>query len=362
MTTGSADYHILGLMSGTSLDGLDMAYCQFSVREGRWAFTIPAATCLPYPDELCRRLQDAIRASALELLILDVDYGRWLGEQARAFIGQHDLTVDFIASHGHTVFHQPERGLTCQIGSGQALANASGYPVVADFRTKDVLMGGQGAPLVPLGDRELFADYDFCLNLGGIANLSYEQAGQRIAFDIAPANMLLNHLARLAGRDFDEGGQLAASGQLQPDLFDQLNALAYYRQPPPKSLGYEWFSGELLPLLEHAPYSLADQLCTAVHHSAHQIARTVLATQPAPGSTLLATGGGARNDFLLETLRNYLGASPRVVVPDPMILDFKEALVFAFLGLRQQRGEVNCLASVTGAERDVCGGVTYRPG
>ncbi|MCB0639542.1 MAG: anhydro-N-acetylmuramic acid kinase [Lewinella sp.] len=355
-------HHLLGLMSGTSLDGLDIAYCQFTEQQGRWSFTIPVAECLPYPPRLHHQLQEAIHVSAPELLVFDIEYGRWLGEQAQSFIKRHALSIDFIASHGHTVFHQPERGLTYQIGSGQALANASGYPVVADFRTKDVLLGGEGAPLVPLGDRELFGDYDFCLNLGGIANISYETNGQRIAFDIAPANMLLNHLAQLAGRDFDIGGRIAASGHLQPSLFEHFNALPYYRQSPPKSLGYEWFTEELLPLLDHAPYSLADQLCTSVHHTAHQITLAVQATAPVPGSTLLATGGGARNEFLIDTLQSYLGEAATVIVPDPVILDFKEALVFAFLGLKRKRNEVNCLASVTGASSDNVGGVCFYPG
>lgn len=354
-------YRVIGLMSGTSLDGLDIAYCELTEARGNWQFQIVRARTLPYPEDWRRALERAFYLSAADLPALDARYGRWLGLQVRQFIEEYKIPVDFVASHGHTLFHEPARGFSYQLGSGQALAMACGLPVVADFRTKDVLAGGQGAPLVPLGDRELFGEFDFCLNLGGIANISYEQGGRRIAFDICPVNMLLNQLAARLGLPFDDNGRLAAGGQVRRDLLGELNALPYYSMPPPKSLGYEWFSTELWPLFVRRSEPIPDLLATAVQHAAEQIARAVHRDNLSPGARLLATGGGARNGYFLRRLGEFLGKQVEVIVPDDGIVDFKEALIFAFLGVRRRRGEPNCLASVTGAERDVCGGVLYLP-
>ena len=269
--------------------------------------------------------------------------------------------MDFVSSHGHTVFHQPEKRLTYQIGSGQELANLCGFRVVADFRSLDVSLGGQGAPLVPIGDQLLFPQYDFCLNLGGIANASFQVDGQRVAYDISPANMLLNHLSVQIGQAYDKAGEVAKSGKLNKRLLEQLNALAYYQQPYPKSLGYEWFIQKVVPLVEASAISKPDKLCTSVHHIAAQISRDLIRQSPDSKSKLLATGGGAKNTFLIETLQNYLGEAIKVVVPEASIVDFKEAMVFAFMGVRKMRNEINCLKSVTGASRDSSSGVIYLP-
>lgn len=354
-------YRILGLMSGTSLDGLDLAYCHINPADGCWEYQIMAGKSIPYNPEMRNRLKNAIFLNGEELLLLHNEYGHWLGEQAKTFIDAQALEVDFISSHGHTSHHRPEKGLTFQLGSGQHLATASGFKTVCDFRTLDVDLGGQGAPLVPIGDRLFFGQYNFCLNLGGISNISFEFAGKRIAYDIGLANMLLNHLCRDTEKGFDEGGNLAESGQLLPDLFEQLNALEYYRLPYPKSTGYEWFLREVVPLTDKAEGRLEDLLHTGVHHICEQIAIQLGRFKSGSGQTLLVTGGGALNGYLMAVLKIRLGDSFNVMIPGPALIEFKEALVFALMGALRLEEKVNVLSSVTGAVRDSSSGVVYLP-
>ncbi|MEM6524460.1 MAG: anhydro-N-acetylmuramic acid kinase [Bacteroidota bacterium] len=352
-------YEIIGLMSGTSLDGLDIAYCEFIYDQGKWRFNLKAAKSIDYNDEMRQRLKESVHLSALDLLELDSSYGIWLGEKVKAFMQEFKVKAEYVASHGHTVHHRPERGITYQIGDGQQLANILGLTVINDFRSKDVSLGGQGAPLVPIGDKYLFADYDFCLNLGGISNVSFDQAGKRIAYDIGLANMILNYLSAQVDLKYDAGGKMAESGDLDEVLFQELNNLAYYKLPYPKSTGYEWFVESVIPLLEKSETSIPDKLCTSVHHIAYSVAKDVkkFAVEK---SRLLVTGGGAKNTFLMNCLRNYLGESTKVYVPDEDIIEYKEAIVFGLLGCLRLRNEVNCLSSVTGALQDTSGGIIYK--
>ncbi|NCA84151.1 MAG: anhydro-N-acetylmuramic acid kinase [Clostridia bacterium] len=341
----------LGMMSGTSLDGLDIACCRFDVDDGQWSYEILSAETISYCDEWRERLDQAPQLSGLELAQLDADFGMYTGEQAAQFIVRNKCKPLFVASHGHTIFHQPKQRLTLQIGHGASLAAASGLKVINDFRSLDVALGGQGAPLVPIGDALLFGQYGVCLNLGGFANISYQLHGQRLASDVSPANMALNILARRTGRSFDKDGALAASGKVVPALLAQLDALPFYQQSAPKSLGREWFEVQMLPLINAQVASPSDLLCTLTEHIARQVAA---AADVVPSSTLLATGGGARNGFLMQRIGHYCRHS--IIVPDPLLIDYKEALVFAFLGVLRLRGNNNCLASVTGARTDSCGG------
>ncbi|KYG82636.1 anhydro-N-acetylmuramic acid kinase [Roseivirga echinicomitans] len=353
-------YHVLGLMSGTSLDGLDMAYCSFWKENGQWGFSLNKATCIEYNPEFQEKLKRAIELSALDLLLLNNEFGQWMGEQAKIFIDRNQLEVDFISSHGHTVFHQIDKRLTYQIGAGQALANAADQKVICDFRTLDVALGGQGAPLVPIGDGLLFSDYDFCLNLGGISNASFRIDGMRTAFDISPANMLLSYILKSTGKTFDDGGVMARSGKIDQPFLNALNALAFYKKPLPKSLGYEWFRDEMMPLIDGSEASVEDQLHTAVHHIAFQISESLKSNAQA-GAKMLVTGGGAKNLFLVEMIQHYLGSSIKVVIPETSVIDFKEAIVFAFMGVLRSEGEINCLSSVTGASKSSSSGVIYHP-
>ncbi|MCQ0110075.1 anhydro-N-acetylmuramic acid kinase [Zhouia amylolytica] len=353
-------YHVIGLMSGTSLDGLDLAYCKFNKNDQQWSFELLKGKSIAYKEAFKAILKNTINLPASELLHFNNQYGTWLGKQVDLFIKDHNLSVDFIASHGHTVFHQTNIGLTYQIGSGQHLANTSGIKTICDFRTNDVALGGQGAPLVPIGDALLFSDYKFCLNLGGISNISFNVNNERNAYDIAPVNMLLNYLTNKINLDYDKGGAIAAKGNLNPELLEKLNALEFYKLPYPKSLGYEWFSEQVLPIVKCLNDTSENLLNTAVHHITDQIAKSINMIKYTPKDKLLITGGGAKNSFLIEVLAKKL---PRVdiVVPDENIIDFKEAIVFAFMGVLRDLNEINCLKSVTGARKDSSSGVIFYP-
>jgi anhydro-N-acetylmuramic acid kinase len=355
------DYNVIGLMSGTSLDGLDLAYCQISRSKGRWSYRIEQTKSVAYDSVMKEKLKNSIFLPADELLIFNNDYGKWLGQQVKKFIEEHALEVDFIASHGHTTHHQPANGLTYQIGSGQHLANEAGVKVICDFRANDVALGGQGAPLVPIGDRLFFSNYDFCLNLGGISNISFEKEGKRVAYDIGLANMILNHITQKVNMQFDEGGALARSGTINTLMLKRLNSLAYFDLPYPKSTGFEWFTQEVIPIVDATEDSIENLLHTSIHHLCEQIAIQVVANTSKSKATLLVTGGGALNDFLVNTLQEKLESAVEIVIPSKKLIENKEALVFALMGVLRLENERNVLCSVTGASRDSSSGVLLLP-
>ena len=346
-------YRVIGLMSGTSLDGLDIACCTFS-RDDRWHFELHEATTISY-DELWRdRLRTAHTMSGMELAQLHVDLGKQHGAWVKDFMREHSVHVDFIASHGHTIFHQPHLGTTLQIGSAPHIAAATGVDVIADFRTTDVAHGGQGAPLVPIGDLWLFGNYPMCLNLGGIANVSVKESLHMEAFDIGLCNMALNHFAEKLGVAYDLDGALSRMGSVNELLLEQLNSLDFFKQPAPKSLGKEFWVNEFLPVVNRAVVTMHDALRTITEHIAIQIAEALRKREQ---GEILVTGGGAHNGFLMERIAAH--TQHRVVVPEKKIVEFKEALIFAFLGALRMAGESNALASVTGAKRDSVGGAIY---
>lgn len=356
-------YTILGAMSGTSLDGLDLACCYFKLQEGKWEYRILAAETIPYDLQWQQKLAGLMQADALSFIKTDRALGKWMGEQARLFMDRHQLQPQALASHGHTVFHKPSEGYTVQIGHGFSMMVACGIPVINDFRSLDVALGGHGAPLVPIGDALLFSEYRYCLNIGGIANISAKETNGSIAYDICPANGVLNHLAQKLGKPYDEGGQMAASGALQSGLLQQLNSLPFYRQQPPKSLGFEWVQEQVLPLIEASHAPVQDLLATFCEHIAMQLAEAVAALQKGGGKEpqrLLVTGGGAFNLHLLSRMQQHLQPlQVELVVPDAQTVAFKEALIFALLGALRLQGDANCLRSVTGAAANNCGGVIY---
>ncbi len=353
-------YFVIGLMSGTSLDGLDLAFCEFEKTDNRWSYQIHQAETFPYTRDWKSRLSSIESAPAVDFAMTDASYGHLLGKYTKEFIEHHQLRPDFVASHGHTIFHQPQNRFSTQIGKGSAIAAETGLPVVSDFRSADVALGGQGAPLVPIGDRLLFSDYEYCLNLGGFANISFEKDGNRIAFDICPANIVLNYLAEKSGANYDDRGEMARKGTIQPGLLEKLNGLPYYSRQAPKSLGKEWVLAEIRPLIDadlSYPVSdslLCDLLATFCEHISIQIARVAGSM---PGEKILITGGGAFNKFLIERIAQHIRAE--IGLPDDNTINFKEAMIFAFLGVLRWRNEVNCLRSVTGAVRDSVGGAIY---
>lgn len=344
---------VIGVMSGSSIDGLDLACCTFTERDGRWSYLVNTAVTVPYEGPMRRRLLGAMQADALTYARLHRDLGELIGMQCRDMARQHGARL--IASHGHTVFHQPAFGLTAQVGCGAHIAALAGVPAVCDLRTKDVALGGQGAPLVPLGERMLFPGHQAFLNLGGISNISLH-GGRTVGFDVGPCNQALDLLAAEHGAAYDKDGALARSGSVHEGLLRTLDALDFYALPTPRSLGREWFDARMRPVLLDPAIPLPDRLRTAVEHIARQIARMLGGHAQGP---VLASGGGAHNAFLLERLRS-LCAAP-IELPDPAIIDFKEAIIFAFLGLQRWLGRPNALAEVTGAVRDSVGGAIHLP-
>lgn len=359
---------VIGLMSGTSLDGLDICYASFEFRSNRWTYKILNAEDEKYPDALKHKLATAQEMSAFDYALLNSDYGLYLGERVKTFIQRTGATPDIIASHGHTIFHQPQIRFTTQIGSGAGIAAESGIDCVCDFRTTDVALHGQGAPLVPVGDKFLFQDYDYCLNLGGFSNISYnsknsvngKEVSSRLAFDISPVNYVLNFYTRKIGKEFDRDGLMAKSGIICNKLLLDLNNLPFYKITGPKSLGREWVENEIFPLIDSYSLSIPDVLATFCEHVAIQTASKIVSAGD-KRSKVLVTGGGAFNKFLLERMR---GNSPQCVyfVPDSQTVNFKEALIFAFLGALFMNNIPNCMSSVTGAVYDCIGGALYKSG
>ncbi|MBO9200409.1 MULTISPECIES: anhydro-N-acetylmuramic acid kinase [Niastella] len=360
-------YRAIGLMSGSSLDGLDIAFIEFHESKGVWEYEIKAADCYPYGEEWVQKLRGAIQLNALDYQLLHTEYGHYIGEQVNAFIERHNLQyqVQLIASHGHTTFHAPAKKMTGQLGDGAAIAAVTGINVVSDLRAMDIALGGQGAPIVPIGEKLLLGNYTFFLNLGGIANISYNHPDQYLAFDVCPANRVLNMLAHDEGKTYDDGGQLAASGNLHPNLLKLLNELDYYRLPYPKSLANDFGTDVVYPLLKSSGIPTADALRTMVEHIAEQTAATIqtlLSNHKLETTSyqLLATGGGAHNTFLLERLQTALQPlGVEIVTTDKNLIDFKEALIMALIGVLRWREENNVLASVTGASRSSIGGAVW---
>ena len=351
-------------MSGSSLDGLDIVFAEFHENAGNWNFEIKAADCYGYSNEWKERLQNATSFSALEYQLLHADYGHYLGKEVNRFIEEKNLhyQVGLIASHGHTTFHMPARKMTAQLGDGAAIAAETGLPVVTDLRALDLAFGGQGAPIVPIGEKLLLRDYSMFLNLGGIANISFNHPDKYIAFDVCPANRVLNLIAGLVNKEYDAGGEMAALGNVNEEVLNQLNAFDYYKLPYPKSLANNFGTDEVFPLLKSFELPHNDLLRTYVEHIVQQIKFAIADNSKlqTPNSKLLVTGGGAFNSFLIERLSEELSSTGiEVVVPDESLVQYKEALITALIGVLRWRHEYTILSSVTGAERDSIGGAVW---
>ena len=343
-------YNVIGVMSGTSLDGIDLAHIHFSVSEDKWNFTILETETVSYDDLWLNKLKVAVDFSEHELAILNKDYTVLLASIIKPFIEKHDLkNLDAVCSHGHTILHQPQNGFTLQIGNLPEIAQILNQTVVCDFRVQDVELGGQGAPLVPIGDRILFAEYDYCLNLGGFSNVSFEQN------DISPVNTVLNFYANQLGFDYDDKGEISKSGQLNFALLKELNQLEYYQKSFPKSLGFEFVKTIVLPLMESYQIPTEDKMHTFTEHIAVQTSIAL----PNKSGKLLVTGGGAYNNFLIERIQFHV-PELTIVIPNAKMLEYKEALIFALLGVLKLRNEINVLSSVSGAKHDHSSGIIYQ--
>lgn len=346
------DYHVLGIMSGTSLDGIDIAELFFSWQNGRWQFRFGATHTYDFPLDLLEKLRICVGFQPADCLTLDHEFSFFSAKCIEQFLSDNKISrLDAVCMHGHTVKHEPHNRFTLQIGFQESYYEFLKVPLVVDFRTQDVQMGGQGAPLVPIGDALLFADYDYCLNLGGFSNISFQNNNQRWAFDICPVNTVLNHYVQPLQLAFDRDGVLARSGQVDASLLFALNALPFYSLAAPKSLGVEFVRAEVLPLIDSFSLSIPDILATFVEHIAIQMRENLKQSS----GKILVTGGGAYHVYLMERLRFHV---PHLtwVVPEDALVSFKEALIFGFLGIKKLRNETNILASVTGAPNDHVGG------
>jgi anhydro-N-acetylmuramic acid kinase len=344
----------IGLMSGTSLDGIDLVYIKF-LKNKHTSFEILHSETIAYAKEWKELLQQAISFSSEELFNLDGTYGKFLGNIIQNFIEKYKIkNIDFIASHGHTVLHQPQKGITLQIGSGEEIAKITKQKVICDFRTQDVALGGQGAPLVPIGDALLFPEYDFCLNLGGFSNVSFRKENERVAFDICPVNIVLNFYANKIGLEYDASGKIASEGKINEQLLEQLNALDFYKTAAPKSLGLEWVQKEILPLIDAYKITISSILSTFVEHIAMQIASVIK-----DSNSVLITGGGVFNSFLMERIEKH--SNIKIKQSSDALINYKEALIFAFLGMLKIDNQINCLKSVTGASKNHSSGVIFLP-
>jgi anhydro-N-acetylmuramic acid kinase len=344
----------IGIMSGTSLDGLDICLAEFQHVDEKWSFAIRKAKTINYPENLKQQLGNSMLISGQELALLDAYLGKWIGNRVNEFLVDLNITADVIGSHGHTVFHDPQKGYSTQIGSGAHIAAITGIPCVCNFRVGDVARGGQGAPLVPIGDEMLFSDYHFCLNLGGFSNISFKKSNQRVAFDICPVNIILNHLSIGLGMEYDEQGQMGRLGNIDQKLLDKLNSLPYYQQNGAKSLGKEWLIREFLPLMNTNGISIENKFRTVYEHISLQVSQSLSNNE---NEKVLVTGGGAKNDFLMELIRSK--TKNQIIIPLPELVDFKEALVFGFLAVLYQLKIPSCIASATGARESSVGGCVF---
>ena len=348
-------YNVIGVMSGTSLDGVDLAHIKFKVNQKKWEFEIIESETISYNSAWISTLKAAVDFSETALEDLNQEYTKLLAKIISDFIQRNKIeNIDAVCSHGHTILHQPQNGFTLQIGNLSQIATLLHQKVVCDFRVQDVKLGGQGAPLVPIGDQILFSQYNYCMNLGGFSNVSFEENDKRIAFDISPVNTVLNFYANQLGLDYDDKGEISKSGNSNEELFMALNALDFYKKTHPKSLGFEFVKETVLPLINHFDISIQDKMHTFTEHVAFQIALAL----PNKKGSLFITGGGAYNDFLIERIQYYL-PEMKIIIPSSEILEFKEALIFALLGVLKLRNEINTLSSVTGAKEDHSSGYIY---
>lgn len=361
-------YNVIGLMSGSSLDGLDVAYVQLQETAGKWTFDIIHADCYPYSPEWATRLSSSISLSAIEYLQLHADYGHYTGQQVNRFIENHQLQhkVHLVASHGHTSFHFPASRMTAQLGDGAAIAAETGLAVVSDLRALDLAFSGQGAPLVPTGEKHLLSQYKYLLNLGGIANLSVKRNDQYIAFDICAANRILNMLVAELGMEYDDNGTLASSGSLDTELLLELNQLSYYGDAYPKSLDNGFGVNTVFPTIAKYGLKIPDALHTYTEHIAGQILhalKNIAGEEEMLPAEMLITGGGAFNGFLVGRLRHLLASQQiSVVVPDKELIQYKEAVIMGLLGVLRWREEYTVMSSVTGASRNSIGGALWLGG
>jgi len=342
----------IGIMSGTSLDGIDIAYCTFK-KKTRWTYKIDKAITVKFPKIIKKRLLKSFEIKGYELIKLDHDLGDFIGNETKKFIKRNNFSPEIIACHGHTIFHNLKDKISFQIGNANRIYSKLEIPIINNFRELDVIFDGQGAPLVPIGEKLLFNKFNYFVNLGGVLNLTKLKGKEIIAYDIAPLNIILNDISRKLNYDFDDKGNIAKNGKFISKLFNELNSLDYYKKPNPKSLGIEWIQNKIYPLIYKSGYNLEDLLNTLTNHIAFQLSLNIKER----GNNILVTGGGAYNKFLIENIRLYDKNKNNWKIPNKTLINYKEALIFAFMGLLRKRKEKNILQSVTGSTVKLSSGI-----
>lgn len=353
-------FKVIGLMSGSSMDGVDIAYCELTLNQNAWSYAIPYAETIPYDEKWRVRLSQLRSQVSLTYVKTDVYYGHYLGQITNNFIKKHNLAPDLIASHGHTIFHYPETRITAQIGDGAAISAVTNLPVVNDFRRIDLANGGQGAPLVGIGDQLLFNDYDYCINLGGFANISGLINQILTAFDIGPCNIPLNRVARDLGQSYDNDGLIASKGTINYDLLQALNNIPFFNQKPPKSLNRDWINQDFWPVVRNFnDINPNDKMKTLVDHIAFQIAQGIhqFDNQNGLNKKVLLSGGSALNPVLVDHIQTHTEA--KIIVPEKQIIEYKESLIFALLGILRVHNMTNILGSATGSNINAVGGALH---
>ena len=346
-------YVVLGLMSGTSMDGLDISCAEYYKTNNRWKFKLLEGQTFSYNKSIKSDFVKLFNGKH-NIEDMDIKFAHTISDFIISFLENYDLHPDLISSHGHTIFHQPENGYTLQIGSGKIIAERIQIPVVNNFRQQDIDFGGQGAPLVPVGDKLLFSEYDACVNLGGIVNISYDYYNSRIAYDVAPCNLILNYLSEKKGQEYDHKGDMALTGKVHKQLLKTLSAINYYKLSFPKSLGKEHVDQDFLPIIDAYQLTPGDLLCTYVEHIAIQITNIFSEYSI---SNALFTGGGVFNSYLISRIQYH--TNTQIVIPSNQLINFKEAIVFGLLGLLRCLNENNCFASATGASKNHSSGDIY---
>jgi anhydro-N-acetylmuramic acid kinase len=355
----SKKFSAIGMMSGTSLDGMDLVFCEFESYDNEYSFQLILGETIPYAPDWQLKLSTATSLNGSDLMALHHAYGKLTGENINRFLKRNNIPqeVNFIAMHGHTVFHEPKAGYTFQLGDANDVAALTQTKVVADFRGLDMALGGRGAPLVPVGDLFLFPEYTYCLNLGGIANISIQQeGGDMIGFDICGCNILLDRLANVEGMPFDEYGYMAGKGNVIRSLLRELVNCRMETFLNKQSLSKEMILENEWEILKNSGASTEDKLATVCEYIVAMIKNSIPSKSQ---KRMLITGGGAFNKTLINRLNNTIEVE--IVLPSKHLIQFREALIFAFLGLRRLENKYNCLSSVTGAKRNSAGGCIYLP-
>ena len=343
-------FNVIGIMSGTSCDGLDIAYCSYWMDNGKWQYELINKSFTPYDPVMSEKLLKSSKLSSYDLKKLDIELGELISTNILSLIKNHSIKPFLISSHGHTVLHNPAEKITLQIGNPLIISNKTKIKVITNFRELDVLTGGQGAPLVPYGDKHLFSENDYCINIGGIVNISNLKSKIITAYDVCPANIILNKYSRAMGLEYDKNGSIASKAKKINSLFNKLNNLGYYNIDGPKSLDIDLIEKEFFPLLKG--YAHEDILCTTIHHIAYQINKSL----GSKNNNVLLTGGGVFNTFLLKKIKSYNKLNNNFIVPNSDIVSFKEAIIFGYLGLLRYLNYENISKTVTGSKNSSSSG------